>query len=108
MCPPPSLVPISSLRTVYLAEGASTSVESPVVITCLCVFWQDAVEDFPVELLGFVQYPGHPYQNPHRDLHCDASVDGPSTSSHLTCTHRLLELPILYIGLAPQDDLEEH
>jgi hypothetical protein len=82
----------SFLLTAYLAEGASTSVESPVVITCLCVFWQDSVEDFRVELPGGVQYPGHPRQNPYRDLHCDAPVDGPSTSGHLTCTHRLVTL----------------
>ena len=42
----------ASLCIVYLAKGASTSVESPVVITYLCVFWQDSVEDFPVELPG--------------------------------------------------------
>ncbi len=43
---------ISFLLPVYLAEGAGTSVESPVVTTCLCVCWQDAVGDSPVELPG--------------------------------------------------------
>ena len=48
----------------YLAEGDGTPVELPVVTTCLCVYWQDAVGDSPVELLGVGQLPWSAFPEP--------------------------------------------
>src|SRR5437016_4931949 len=46
-----SLSPL--LFTVYYVEGESTPVESPAVITCLCVSGRPSLRGIPVELLGW-------------------------------------------------------